>query len=200
MRPHDAVVNADETGFPKRGTKSVGVKRQYSGTLGRTDNCLIGVFLDNAPVHGRAFLDRRLYLPRSGSATPNATPNAVRRPVCPDAGHSSKSPASGQVAEPSGCGNDAILPGGPDSPAPDVRRGLRVRMIPAGGQISGLLLAKPDQHRDSEQERGLNHEGHQEHEGKFRRSLGFPSFSWCRLWFHSSPLSIPMDEVSTCRY
>ena len=59
----DAVVNADETGFPKKGTKSVGVKRQYSGTLGRTDNCQIGVFLNYASTHGHAFLDRRLYLP-----------------------------------------------------------------------------------------------------------------------------------------
>ena len=39
----DAVVNVDETGFPKKGTKSVGVARMYSGTLGRVDNCQIGV-------------------------------------------------------------------------------------------------------------------------------------------------------------
>ena len=37
----DAVWNSDETGFPKKGTKSVGVERQYSGTLGRTDNCQV---------------------------------------------------------------------------------------------------------------------------------------------------------------
>jgi SRSO17 transposase len=37
-------INVDETGFPKQGKKSVGVKRQYSGTLGRVDNCQIGVF------------------------------------------------------------------------------------------------------------------------------------------------------------
>lgn len=59
----DAVVNADETGFPKKGTKSVGVKRQYSGTLGRTDNCQVGVFLNYASTRGHAFLDRRLYVP-----------------------------------------------------------------------------------------------------------------------------------------
>jgi SRSO17 transposase len=40
----DAVWNSDETGFPKKGTRSVGVKRQYSGTLGRTDNCQVAVF------------------------------------------------------------------------------------------------------------------------------------------------------------
>jgi SRSO17 transposase len=64
----DAVVNADETGFPKKGTKSVGVKRQYSGTLGRTDNCPIGVFLNYASANGHAFLDRRLFLPQEWAA------------------------------------------------------------------------------------------------------------------------------------
>ena len=59
----DAVWNSDETGFPKKGTKSVGVKRQYSGTLGRTDNCQIGVFANYASVHGHTFMDRRLFLP-----------------------------------------------------------------------------------------------------------------------------------------
>lgn len=59
----DAVWNADETGFPKKGTQSVGVKRQYSGTLGRIDNCQVAVFANYASVKGHAFLDRRLYLP-----------------------------------------------------------------------------------------------------------------------------------------
>ncbi len=59
----DAVWNADETGFPKKGIKSVGVKRQYSGTLGRTDNCQVAVFANYAAVKGHTFLDRRLFLP-----------------------------------------------------------------------------------------------------------------------------------------
>jgi SRSO17 transposase len=59
----DAVWNADETGFPKKGAKSVGVKRQYSGTLGRTDNCQVAVFANYASVKGHTFLDRRLFLP-----------------------------------------------------------------------------------------------------------------------------------------
>lgn len=53
----------DETGFLKKGTKSVGVQRQYSGTAGRRENCQIGVFLSYASPTGRAFLDRELYLP-----------------------------------------------------------------------------------------------------------------------------------------
>jgi SRSO17 transposase len=56
----DAVWNTDETGFPKQGSKSVGVKRQYSGTLGRTDNCQVGVFANYSSVKGHTFMDRRL--------------------------------------------------------------------------------------------------------------------------------------------
>src|SRR5260370_41534117 len=41
----DAVLVIDETGFLKKGDKSVGVQRQYSGTAGRIENCQIGVFL-----------------------------------------------------------------------------------------------------------------------------------------------------------
>ena len=54
----------DETGFLKKGVKSVGVQRQYSGTAGRIENCQIGVFLGYASATGRAFLDRELYLPQ----------------------------------------------------------------------------------------------------------------------------------------
>jgi SRSO17 transposase len=43
----NAVLVIDETGFLKKGTKSVGVQRQYSGTAGRIENCQIGVFLDD---------------------------------------------------------------------------------------------------------------------------------------------------------
>lgn len=60
----EAVLVVDETGFLKKGTKSVGVKRQYSGTAGRTENCQIGVFLAYASPRGRTFLDRELYLPK----------------------------------------------------------------------------------------------------------------------------------------
>lgn len=58
------VLIVDETGFLKKGAKSVGVQRQYSGTAGRIENCQIGVFLGYASTKGRAFLDRELYLPK----------------------------------------------------------------------------------------------------------------------------------------
>jgi SRSO17 transposase len=59
----DGVLVVDETGFIKKGTKSVGVQRQYSGTAGRIENCQIGVFLGYASRHGHALIDRALYLP-----------------------------------------------------------------------------------------------------------------------------------------
>lgn len=66
----DAVWNSDETGFPKKGTKSVGVKRQYSGTLGRTDNCQVAVFANYCSTKGHTFVDRRLFLPEEWAADP----------------------------------------------------------------------------------------------------------------------------------
>jgi SRSO17 transposase len=59
-----AVLVIDETGFLKQGIKSVGVKRQDSGTAGRIENCQIGVFLTSAAPQGHVLLDRELYLPR----------------------------------------------------------------------------------------------------------------------------------------
>lgn len=60
----DGVLIIDEIGFVKKGTESVGVKRQYTGTTGKIDNCQIGVFLCQATESGTAFLDRKLYLPK----------------------------------------------------------------------------------------------------------------------------------------
>ncbi|MFI1869183.1 IS701 family transposase [Streptomyces jumonjinensis] len=60
-----AVLIGDDTGFLKKGTKSAGVQRQYSGTAGRTENCQIGTFLAYASPQGRALIDRELYVPVS---------------------------------------------------------------------------------------------------------------------------------------
>jgi SRSO17 transposase len=59
------VLVGDDTGFVKKGSRSAGVQRQYSGTAGRTENCQIGVFLCYASDQGRALIDRELYLPVS---------------------------------------------------------------------------------------------------------------------------------------
>ena len=56
----DGVLVVDETGLLKQGTKSVGGKRQYSGTAGRIENCQVGVFLGYASAKGRAGIDRAL--------------------------------------------------------------------------------------------------------------------------------------------
>ena len=60
----DAFV-VDDTGFPKKGTHSVGVARQYSGTLGRTDNCQVATSLHLAGERGSGCIGMRLYLPEA---------------------------------------------------------------------------------------------------------------------------------------
>lgn len=61
----DGVLIVDETGFLKKGARSAGVARQYSGTAGRIENSQIGVFLTYSTGAGRTFLDRELYLPKA---------------------------------------------------------------------------------------------------------------------------------------
>jgi SRSO17 transposase len=81
------VLVVDETGFLKKGTKSCGVARQYSGTAGRVESCQVGVFLGYATARGRALLDRALYLPkewagdaarRKGAGVPKAVAFATK--------------------------------------------------------------------------------------------------------------------------
>jgi SRSO17 transposase len=64
------VLIVDETGFLKKGEKSVGVARQYTGTAGKRENCQVGVFLCYACKEGAAFVDRALYLPREWTDDP----------------------------------------------------------------------------------------------------------------------------------
>ncbi|MGW4095011.1 IS701 family transposase [Nocardia sp. NPDC004750] len=61
----DGVLVVDETGFLKKGTKSAGVQRQYSGTAGRIENCQLGVFCAYTGSRGHTLIDRELYLPKS---------------------------------------------------------------------------------------------------------------------------------------
>src|SRR5262249_42157929 len=61
----EGVFVVDDTGFPKQGDKSVGVQRQYSGTLGKVGNCQVGVSLGYVGAGGRALADMRLYLPEA---------------------------------------------------------------------------------------------------------------------------------------
>jgi SRSO17 transposase len=59
-----AILVLDETGFLKKGKKSAGVKRQYSGTAGKRENCQIGVFVAYSTTNGHVLIDRELYLPQ----------------------------------------------------------------------------------------------------------------------------------------
>jgi SRSO17 transposase len=67
----DAVLVIDETGFLKQGTSSCGVQRQYTGSAGKITNCQIGVFAACVSDRGHAFIDRRLYLPKSWTGQPD---------------------------------------------------------------------------------------------------------------------------------
>lgn len=60
----DGVLVVDETGFLKKGMRSAGVARQYSGTAGRIENCRIGDFAAYVTSRDRVLIDRELYLPR----------------------------------------------------------------------------------------------------------------------------------------
>jgi SRSO17 transposase len=59
----DGAIIFDESGFVKKGGDSIGVGRQYCGTVGKVDNCQVGVFAAYASVHGYALIDKRLYIP-----------------------------------------------------------------------------------------------------------------------------------------
>src|SRR5436190_4301544 len=86
----EGVFTIDDTGFAKRGTRSVGVAWQYSGTLGKVDHCQVGGFLGSATGRGYSLLDGRLFLPEEWTDDP-ARARAAGGPVAVlAAGHQSK--------------------------------------------------------------------------------------------------------------
>src|SRR3990170_8562121 len=92
------VLVLDDTGFPKKGSHSAGVGRQYSGTLGRVDNCQVGVFLGYASRHGHTLVDRRLYL-TEGRLTDPAKRRSPRAAVPPEIGFKTKLELAGEMLE-----------------------------------------------------------------------------------------------------
>jgi len=76
----EGILVLDETSFPKKGTKSVGVARQDCGRLGKRENCQVGVLLAYASAKGRAFIDRELDLPTDWTQDPER----VREAGAPD--------------------------------------------------------------------------------------------------------------------
>lgn len=117
-----AVLIPDETGDLKKGTRSVGVQRQYSGTAGRIENAQVAVFVTYASRHGHTLIDRRLYLPRSWTddrdrCTAAGVPEQVRFATKPqlagdmiDAAVRAGTPA-GWVAADEAYGNDPAFRG-----------------------------------------------------------------------------------------
>jgi SRSO17 transposase len=67
----DAVLVVDETGDVKKGSQTVGVQRQYTGTAGRVENAQVAVYLTYAGARGHAMIDRELYLPKSWTDDPD---------------------------------------------------------------------------------------------------------------------------------
>ena len=74
-----AVLVLDGNGFPKKGTKSAGVQCRYTGTAGRVENAQVGVLLGYAGQHGRALIDRALYVPETWAPETWAKDDARRR-------------------------------------------------------------------------------------------------------------------------
>jgi SRSO17 transposase len=72
------VVICDESGFPKKGKDSVGMARQYCGSLGTVENCQVGVVAAYASPRGYALLDKRLFLPEAWGTDAYA----ARRATC----------------------------------------------------------------------------------------------------------------------
>ncbi len=66
----EAVLVLDPSAFPKKGTESCGVARQWCGRLGKVENCQVGVFLAYSTRRGAVLVDRRLYLPREWAEDP----------------------------------------------------------------------------------------------------------------------------------
>ena len=59
----DGVLIFDETGYQKKGDDSIGVGKQYCGTIGKVENCQVGVFAAYASPHGYALIDKELFIP-----------------------------------------------------------------------------------------------------------------------------------------
>jgi SRSO17 transposase len=78
MGDPDGILMFDETGFAKKGKNSAGVARQYCGSLGKVENCQVGVFAGYASRYGYALVDKRLFLPEAWFTDAYAT----RRTKC----------------------------------------------------------------------------------------------------------------------
>jgi SRSO17 transposase len=160
----NGVLIVDETGFLKKGEKSVGVARQYTGTAGKRENCQVGVFLCYASEEGAAFVDRALYLPKEWIDDPWRLSEAG---VPEEVGFSTK----GQLAK--AMVNRAFEAGIPArwvvaDTVYGMRRGLRGWLEEKGRSYVMAVSSS----------KGVYHEGHHRRVGKVAQSL--PEQSWTR--------------------
>ncbi|CAM5353285.1 IS701 family transposase [Streptomyces olivaceoviridis] len=91
-----AVLVMDETGDLKKGTRTVGVQRQYTGTAGRIENAQAAVYLTYTSRHGHAAIDRALYLPKAWTSDPDRCAQAA---VPNDVGFATKPQLARQMIE-----------------------------------------------------------------------------------------------------
>ncbi|TFH49178.1 MAG: hypothetical protein E4G89_05215 [Methanothrix sp.] len=77
--PVEGPLYIDETGFPKQGSHSVSVQRQYSGQLSKVENCQVGVVLGHFHKNQRISIDGQLYLPREWAKAKSCGTNAKFR-------------------------------------------------------------------------------------------------------------------------
>ncbi|MFE7532588.1 IS701 family transposase, partial [Kitasatospora sp. NPDC057542] len=96
LADHQAVLVVDETGDLKKGTQTVGVQRQYTGTAGRIENSQVAVYLTYTSRHGHAAIDRALYLPKSWTGDRDRCERAA---VPDDIGFSTKPQLAWQMIE-----------------------------------------------------------------------------------------------------
>jgi SRSO17 transposase len=183
------VMVVDETGFLKKGTKSAGVARQYSGTAGRRENQQIGVFLLYASERGAAFIDRALYLPDAWVG------DAARREeahIPSDVGFATKGELARELlARAFAAGVSARwVVGDTVYSADELRRWLE-------GQGRSYVLAVPETH-------GLWTRGHQQTVERLVAAL--PADAWARLsagegsqgprWYDWACLALPYAAAS----
>lgn len=158
------VLIVDETGFLKKGERSVGVARQYTGTAGKKENCQVGVFLCYASIEGGAFIDRALYLPEGWTADPDRLAKAG---VPEDVGFATKGELAKEMLERA---FDAGVPARwiVADTVYGTARGLRGWLEK---QRRSYVLAVPAT-------RGVHHEGHQRQARKVAENL--PEAAWFR--------------------
>ena len=135
-----AVLVVDENGFLKKGDKSVGVQRQYSGTAGRIENSQIGVFLAYASARGRTLLDRELYLPQVWAEDLERRREAG---VPESVGFRTKPQLARQMLERGGGVGSALRLGG---------RGRDLRQRPQPAAVVGTAVRSPRAGRQTQRE------------------------------------------------